>query len=324
MSWNALYHLNGYIDAFPPAALKTDMLLLQIADTRHSFELENYPISFTRLFEAYSSENALNDPKPELIFNFLAYYRLQSKIDINTLRPLYDFALKKQEIFRDKKEITVKSYNTNLTLYTAPNQYAVIRNLRDELDFLFRNPLEIDELLQMCLCHFQIRALAPFNHFNQHTARTYSNLWVKSQQLNFNFLPISGPILKSKETYQLMMREITNSENYEAWCLYLLEMMREAATNMLKTLKEIQSMKKNTLDIMAKYTSYQLPSDELLPIIFSKPYIKPKYLIEGLDCHRQTAYAYLNHLVRAGILIEKKSGREKLYLHKQLFDVLSN
>jgi Fic family protein len=120
------------------------------------------------------------------------------------------------------------------------------------------------------------------------------------------------------------MREIANQNKYADWCTYLIEIVNEASVSLLNNLKKIQSLKKNTLDIVSKYTGYHLPAEELLPLIFSRPYLKPRFLTEALQCHRQTAYVYLSHLVKAGVLIEKNSGREKLYLHKQLFDVLSN
>jgi Fic family protein len=323
--WKSLYHLNGFIDACTPAALRDDLLLLQIADAKYSFELDSEPVSFTRLFEALSSENYKNDQIPEMIFNYISYFQAAGKIDLHALKPAYYYGYRKnQELFRDKKEITVKSYHTNLTLYTAPSQYAVIRTLKDELDFLFRHPLYPDELLHMCLCHFQVRALAPYNELNHHVARVYSQLWLKSLHLNFDFLPIARVISANKEPYQLMMREVVNGGNYAGWCLYFMDIVQEAALKLLASLKQIQALKKNTLELMAKYTDYPLPAADLMPVIFSRPYIKPKYLVETLDCHRQTAYAYLEHLVKAGILVGKKSGREKLYLHKQLFDVLSN
>ncbi len=323
--WKSLFHLNGFIDAYSTETLRDDLLLLQIADAKYSFELDNETISFTRLFEAFSSENPLADKIPVMIFNYMSYVQSTSKIDLNTLKPVYFYGnKKKQDLFRDKKEVTVKSYHTNLTLYTAPSQYAVIRNLKDELDFLFRRPLDADELVHMSLCHLQIRAIAPYNELNHHVARVYSQLWLKSQHLNFDFLPLARAIAVNRETYQLMMREVANEGKYTDWCIYFIDILHEACEYLLARLKEIQALKKNTLDIMAKYTAYHLPAEELLAVVFSRPYIKPKYLVEALGCHRHTAYAYLAHLVKAGILIEKKSGREKLYLHKQLFDVLSN
>lgn len=104
----------------------------------------------------------------------------------------------------------------------------------------------------------------------------------------------------------------------------MLDIVREASDYMLGKLKDIQALKKNTLDILEKYTAYHLPATALLRVIFSRPYIKPQHLVDALDCHRQTAYVYLAHMVNAGILIEKRSGREKLYLHKRLSDALSN
>jgi Fic family protein len=323
--WNSLYQLHGFIDAFPAKSLQDDLMLLQITEAKFSFELDNRPISFTRLFEAFSSENLLGDEIPKTISNYISWYRTNRKISLEALKPVYAQLKKRQSLFRDKKEISVRSYHTNLALYTAPDHPGILRSLKEDLDHSFHNHhSHMDELVQMSLCHFQIRALSPYNELNHHVARSYTQLWLKSQNFNFVFLPISKIIYSSREKYQALMREVANSKNYEDWCIYLIDTLNEAALYTIRKLKEIQSLKKATLELMAKYTEYHLPANELLPVIFSRPFLKPKYLTTPLHCHRHTAYAYLGHLVKAGILIEKKSGREKLYLHKQLFDVLSN
>jgi Fic family protein len=323
--WNSLYHLNGFIDAYGADALRNDMLLLQLADAKYSFELDNESISMSRLFEAWSSENAMKERLPGMVFRFISQYRAETGLGLNALKPLYFPAGRKnQDHFREKKELQVKSYHTNLTLYTAPSQVNVIRSLRTELDQMIRHALPYDPLIHMALCHLQLRALAPFNELTHHVARTYTQAWIRSRHMNFGFLPISRIISGNPENYQLMMREIANQNKYAGWCVYLIDIVSESAAFMLDNLKKIQALKKNTLEIVSKYTAYHLPAQDLLPLIFSRPYLKPKYLIDALHCHRQTAYVYLSHLVKAGILIEKSSGREKLYLHKQLFDVLSN
>jgi hypothetical protein len=323
--WKSLYHLHGYIDALSPESLKDDLLLLQISDAKYSFDLDHEPVSFTRLFEGFSSENTLNDKTLTMIFHYISYLQSTHKIDLNTLKPAYSHSYKRnQDLFRDKAEVNVKSYHTNLTLYTAPNQAFVMNPLKHEIDLLFGKPAREDELIDMSLCHFQLRAISPYTHLNHHVARVYTQLWVKSLRLNFNFLPISRIISQDRETYQVMMRTVVNDNKYADWCHYFIEIVNEGSRYLLDRLKMIQGLKKHTLEMMDKYTVYKLPATELLPVVFSRPFIKPKYLVDKLHCHRQTAYIYLEHLVKAGILIEKKSGREKLYLHKRLFDVLSN
>ena len=322
--WKTLYQLHGFLEAFENGPINGDLLLLQLADARHSFDLDKKPIAISRVFEAYSSENALGDDTLDTLFAFLAQYRQTDEISLDTLSPAYLLSgRKKTGLSRDRKDINIRSYHTNLTLYTPPAQASVIKSLKEDLEYTFRNPRNEEGLIQMCLCHFQLRALAPYNALNDHAARVFSQLWIKSLKLNFSFLPFSRIISENREAYQLMMREVAGKGRYADWCLYLVQITTEAATYLLARLKDIQSLRKNTYDLITKYTEYPLPA-ELLGIVFSRPFIKPKYITEALQCHRQTAYAYLGHMVRAGILVEKRSGREKLYLHKQLLDVLSN
>jgi Fic family protein len=218
----------------------------------------------------------------------------------------------------------VKSYHTNLTLYTAPDNSSVIRELRKDLNRQLGLHSQTDPLLHMALCHYQIRALAPFTELNHHSARTYTQLWIRQLGLNFHFLPIARLISTKRETYQSIMRDMAAGKTYGNWGHFIVDVVHEAANYLLDRIRELQALRKTTQDILEKYTAYHLPAVELMPVMFSRPFIKPRYIIEQLDCHRHTAYAYLDHLVKAGLLIEKKAGREKLYLHKALFDVLSN
>lgn len=90
----------------------------------------------------------------------------------------------------------------------------------------------------------------------------------------------------------------------------------------LDLMKRIKKRMIWTADLINKYTEYNLPS-ELNEVIYESLFIKTADLIGRMNCHRHTAYKYLEHLMKIGILAEKRSGREKLYFHKELYDMIS-
>lgn len=321
MCWKNLNHLSGYIDAYG-GGLHDDLVLLQLVDAKYSFELEGETVALGRLFEACSSENVLDDRVSQMI---IAYTRQYSSADphLYAVKPGYIQRRKGQDLFREKGHAVLKSYYTNLVLYTAPSTATVIRKLRDELEDLLKSPPDIDELHFASLVHLQVRALSPFTALNQHSARMLTELYIRSLDKFLYFLPLASVIYVDKEKYQVMVREVMTSGKYLDWVLYFVQLLGSSASLLRQKLGEIQVYKARVYDMLSKYTAYNLPARELMKVLFSRPYIKTVHLIDELDCHRQTAYTYLEHLVRMGLVIEKKSGREKLYLHKELLDILS-
>lgn len=64
-------------------------------------------------------------------------------------------------------------------------------------------------------------------------------------------------------------------------------------------------------------------SHELINLIFKLPYCRISDVIEAGIAKRQTASSYLKQLVEAGVLAEVDSGKEKLFVHPKLYDLLT-
>ncbi len=316
----ALFYLNGYLDAQPFDSFRS---LLQIADCKYSFDMENRSISLKRLFEAYSSENHLKDDTAMQIFNSIQWFGKSNAKGLAGFEPHYMQFKRTTEVYRERKESSIKSYFTNLTLYTAPANTQVLRKLRTDIDQVLRQPLSMHSLFYASLCHFQMRALAPFNSMNGHGARAHTVLALARMGLSLKFIPLSMVLIKQKETYNALMRDTVQSGTYKAWCLFIIHSIEEAAQVYLTKLNQYRVLQKRNRDMILKYTDYNLQGDALNDFVMSSPFIKPGLLIKGLDCHRHTAYMYLSHLVKMGILTEKTSGREKLYFNRDLLEILS-
>lgn len=320
----SLFHLNGYLDAMHQNEREAYLHLFSICEIRNSFDLEGYPVSIIRLFEAMSSENYLKDIQAERIFKALEHQTKLKQITIENLEPIFmQSSKRKGDFIRERKEVKINSYFTNLTLYTAPNQSSKIQILKTDLNKNLLFPSSQNKLVHCCLLHFQFRALAPYTLMNGHIARYTSSLVLQEYDLLFQTLPISLVILRNKEKYNNLIKETVQTGRYEAWCLFILKCTQEAVEIVLDKIKSLLFLRRKLMDQVSKYTEYNLNADELVPLLMSKPYLKAAHIIQMFDCHRHSAYNYLKHLVKMGILIEKSRGREKLYLHKELVDILS-
>ncbi len=65
-------------------------------------------------------------------------------------------------------------------------------------------------------------------------------------------------------------------------------------------------------------------SRELVELIFEQPHGRIANVVAGGIAKRQTASEYLTHLAHIGVLTTVQSGREKLFIHRALLDLLAS
>ncbi len=63
-------------------------------------------------------------------------------------------------------------------------------------------------------------------------------------------------------------------------------------------------------------------SQELLDVLFEQPYCRIGNVVDAGVVQRQAASRYLKALAQVGILSERKVGREKLFVHSRLLELL--
>lgn len=66
----------------------------------------------------------------------------------------------------------------------------------------------------------------------------------------------------------------------------------------------------------------KLYSHELWHLIFEQPYCRIGNLVERDIAKRQTASVYLKQLVEIGVLEERQSGKEKLFINAPLMALM--
>jgi Fic family protein len=66
-----------------------------------------------------------------------------------------------------------------------------------------------------------------------------------------------------------------------------------------------------------------LYSRELVELVFEQPYSRIGNVVSAGIAKRQTASVYLKELCDIGVLREVKAGREKLFIHPNLMELLT-
>jgi Fic family protein len=79
-------------------------------------------------------------------------------------------------------------------------------------------------------------------------------------------------------------------------------------------------------DLTVTHVRQRLPkiySRELVNVIFEQPYCRISNLVDKNIAHRQTASRYLKELVDIGVLREVQTGKERVFIHPRLMQLLS-
>ena len=110
-------------------------------------------------------------------------------------------------------------------------------------------------------------------------------------------------------------------KDWEAWVLYILNIIEQAANNAKKQIEEIEVLKtKMSNDIKKKLP--KIYSHELMESLFRLPYTKRQNLVQAGIGNLKTVGNYLMALEEKGFLRSEQVGKEKLYLNWRLMNLL--
>jgi Fic family protein len=134
-------------------------------------------------------------------------------------------------------------------------------------------------------------------------------------------LYLSRYINERREDYYRLLLEVTTKGAWEPWILYMLAAIEDTASWTRAKIRAIKAQMEDTL----RHVSVARPkiySHELVEMTFLQPYCRIDDLVKLGIGTRKTAAKYLRELVSAGVLQERKEGREKLYIHTKFLDLL--
>ena len=179
-----------------------------------------------------------------------------------------------------------------------------------------------DPLIKMALMHYQFEAIHPFADGNGRAGRILLLLYLKmSGLLDIPAIYLSEYIIKNKTAYYKKLRSVTEKDEWEAYILYMLDMIEETSARGLERLNKITAIMDKTAEEIKK----RLPkvySKDLIEILFRLPYTKRQHLIDENIGNLKTVGNYLITLEENGFLKSVKVGKEKLYLNQQLLKIL--
>ncbi|MDD2871348.1 MAG: Fic/DOC family N-terminal domain-containing protein [Candidatus Gracilibacteria bacterium] len=324
----ALAELNGLSQKIPNQNILINSLSLQ--EAKDSSEIENIITTHDELYKSQVDNSFISNETKEVAnykdallygFNKVKTDKLLLNRDILQIQEILE---KNDAGFRTQIGTKLKNDKTGETIYTPPQNIDDIKDLMSNLEqYINNDDLEdIDPLIKMAIIHHQFESIHPFYDGNGRTGRIINILYlVKNDLLNMPILYLSSYIIKHKSDYYRLLQEVRENENWEEWILYMLDAIEKTSINTMEMINNIWDLMGKTKKSM-KEKIPKLYSKDLLEIIFSHPYTKIEFLVDGMGMTRQTSSKYLNELVINGYMIPIHKGKNKYFINLELFELL--
>lgn len=324
----ALAQLNGTLLNLPNATLFIDTIYLQ--EAKASSEIENIITTNDELYKSIVADRKVQNLATKEVLSYkealwLGLAQLKTKPFITT-----NLCIKIVQCIKQNNASIRNTPGTTLSnalgevIYTPPSGEKIIREKLANLEKFINEDETIDPLIKMAILHYQFEAIHPFSDGNGRTGRILLLLYLKlSGLLNTPAIYLSEYIIKNKVNYYRCLRNVTEKNEWDAYILYMLDMIEETSTKGLKRLNRITT----SMESMAKEIKMKLPkvySKDLVEILFSLPYTKRQHLIDKNIGNLKTVGNYLIELEESGFLKSVKVGKEKLYLNQKLLEILED
>lgn len=324
----ALAELKGAGNLIPNQAILINAIPLQ--EARLSSEIENIVTTQDALFRAAAAEPARTDPATREVLRYRTALRRgfdalsTHKIDLDLIIEVCRVLSGGTATLRDEEPILIEDVAARQAVYTPPRGRArIVALLQNLVDFL-SGPGELDPLLRMAVAHYQFEAVHPFVDGNGRTGRILNILaLVQAGLLEIPVLYLSRYIIRDKQEYYRRLRGVTERGDWEGWLLYMLAAVEETAAWTAGRIAALRELFEATTERCRRELPGRVYSKELVELIFVQPYVKVKFVVDAGMVGRQAAAEYLRELEKLGILESERRGREVIYRHPALLEVLS-
>lgn len=326
----ALAELKQAAELIPNQAMLINTIPL--LEAKDSSEIENIVTTTDRLFQyaqspAQGQDNADPATKEALRYRTALHRGYQSLKD----RPLCTATA--VDVCRTLKGVDMDIRRTPGTqlindrtgevIYTPPEGEARLRDMLANWERFLHNQTDLDPLIRMAVGHYQFEAIHPFTDGNGRTGRVINILYlIQEELLNLPILYLSRHVIAHKADYYGLLLSVTRDQAWEPWLQFMLQAVAETSRWTTGKIAAIRKLAEHTTE----HVRARLPkiyTRELVDVIFEQPYCRIGNLVDKGIAQRQAASRYLHDLADLGVLREMPFGKEKLFIHPKLMQLLS-
>ncbi|WP_250656215.1 protein adenylyltransferase Fic [Alkalimarinus coralli] len=327
----ALAELKQAGELLPNQALLIN--LLPLLEAKDSTEIENIVTTSDKLFQYAQEETAADPSTKEALQYRTALYEgfvqlSERPLCTNTAVQVCSTIKATHMDIRKVPGTTLSNQATGQTIYTPPAGETRLRDLLANWEQFIHaeeeDPLtKTDPLIKMAVSHYQFEAIHPFTDGNGRTGRILNMLYLIEQRLlTLPILYLSRYILQNRAEYYRLLTKVTSDGAWEEWILYMLKAVEQTANWTTQKIAAVRKLMEHTGDFIREALP-KIYSHELVQVIFEQPYCRIANLVEKDIAKRQTASVYLKQLVEIGVLNEIQVGKEKLFVHPKLIQLMT-
>jgi Fic family protein len=330
----ALAELKGLAKKLPNQSMLGNTIALR--EAKASTEIENIFTTDDELYKALSgNDTGLKGNAKEVLRYRQAlwegYHAIKSngKFSKGLLIKIYQVIKEVQDGIRPAHtETVIKKRGSGIlggtVIYTPPRGEQVIEEKLDNLIAYLNDDkrFSYDPLIKLAVSHYQFEAIHPFRDGNGRAGRILSLLlMIQKNLLDVPILYLSSYIIENKDDYYALLNRVTTQKSWKEWLLYIFKAIEETSIYTINKISDIDNLFQKTYG----FVNSKLPHirKEIMEKIFEQPYISPKKLLDRDIKSINTAKKYMEQLVKLGILVPKKIGKEIIYLNIDLFNLLS-
>ena len=301
---------------------------LPLLEARASSEIENIVTTTDRLFQFRQADEQA-DPATKEALRYgralLEGFASLAKCPLSTraAEEICSQIKGKEMQVRRSAGTALANDRSGEVIYTPPVEEDRLRHLLADWEKFLHGDSDLDPLVRMAVAHYQFEAIHPFNDGNGRTGRVINSLFLISENLlTLPILYLSRYIIQNKDDYYRLLLDVTRTQAWEPWVLYVLQAVEETAIWTTAKIEAIRQLSMNTVEHV-RQGAPKIYSRELVDLIFELPYCRIQNVSEAGIAGRQAASRYLKQLVEIGVLEEMTSGREKLFIHPKLMRLLT-
>lgn len=322
----ALAELKQAAELIPNQAMLINTIPL--LEAKDSSEIENIVTTTDQLFQyAQGHDNADPATKEALRYRTALHQGFQSL----KARPLCTATavdvcrtLKGVDMdIRGTPGTQLANDRTGEVVYTPPEGEGRLRDMLANWERFLHNQTELDPLIRMAVGHYQFEAIHPFTDGNGRTGRVLNILYlIQEELLNLPILYLSRHVIAHRADYYRLLLGVTRDEAWEPWLLFMLQAVADTSRWTTGKIAAIRTLVEHTTE----HVRTRLPkiyTRELVDVIFEQPYCRIGNLVDKGIAQRQAASRYLHDLADLGVLREMPFGKEKLFIHPKLMQLLS-
>ncbi|HEZ6367470.1 TPA: Fic family protein [Neisseria meningitidis] len=302
---------------------------LPVMEARASSEIENIVTTTDKLFQSLQMDTERQDPatKETLQYRtalFAGYESLTSRplctqtaiMVCNAIKHPYEMAIRKTG------GTALKGGNSGNVVYTPPEGEETIRGKLANWERFIHESGDLDPLIIMAAAHYQFEAIHPFTDGNGRTGRILNSLLlIEKGLLDLPILYLSRYIIENRADYYRLLLGVTERQDWESWIIYILDGVADTADWTVSKIDAIRRLFEQTRQHIRTHAQ-GIYTHELVNLLFEQPYTRIANLEAAGIAKRQTASKYLKELSDIGVLQEIVIGRDKLFIHPRLMELL--